>query len=271
MSVALLEALERAAAGLLLAFIVARAARRAGVLSSGGSVAATLLGAIAMAAGWPWGALLVAWFVTTSVLSRYRRRLREERTSGVVAKGGARDAWQVAANGGVFGAMALASLLDPSGPWMLAGAGALAAAASDTWGTELGTLAPTPPRSILTWRPVPPGSSGAVSLRGTLASIAGAMTIAVLAGLLRFPWALGAITASGLAGSVADSLLGATVQARRWCDRCGEGTERAVHRCGEVTRPAGGVAWVTNDAVNLACTLVGAATGMVLWGLGEGR
>lgn len=267
MSVATLEALERAVAGLIAALIVVRLAQRAGMLSASGGTAATILGMLAVGAGWHWGALLVTFFAASSLLSRWRVRVKSARTSAVVAKGGRRDAWQVLANGGVFGVAALGEILHPHPAWALAGAGALAAATADTWATEIGTALSPFPRAVLTLKRVPPGTSGAVSGPGTVASILGALFIAVMADRLGFPRHLAALTGAGLAGAAADTLLGATLQSRRWCDACAEPTERNVHRCGSATRPAGGLAWLGNDAVNLACTLVGAGTALLLWRL----
>ncbi|HWJ21526.1 MAG TPA: DUF92 domain-containing protein [Gemmatimonadaceae bacterium] len=256
------DALGRAGAGLLVAAAIALVARRAHSLSTSGAVAATAVGAACVAAGWGWGGLLIAYFVVSSALSRWRETLKEARTSDVVAKGGQRDAVQVLANGGLFAAAALLSLAAPAGAiWpVAAGAGALAAAAADTWATEIGTLAGHPPRSIRTGRPVAPGTSGGVTVLGTAASIAGAGFVAALAALVGFGRlaAVGALV-GGVAGSLVDSLLGATLQARRWCDRCERGTEREVHGCGTRTRPAGGVGWLDNDAVNAASALAGAA------------
>lgn len=255
----------RLALGAALAVIVALGAYRARSLTREGALAAVVVGSLAVGAGWAWGALLVAYFVATSMLSAIRGEERSRRTGSIVAKGGARDATQVAANGGVFGLAALGQLLLPQPAWAAIGAGALAAAAADSWATELGTLASRPPRHILTLRPVPTGTSGGVSAIGSTASIAGGAFIAIVAWMLGWPpgTALAAGIA-GLAGSLADSLLGATVQARRRCERCGSGTERIVHRCGGTTRLVGGVAWLDNDLVNLLSTVVGAAVAVAL-------
>jgi uncharacterized protein (TIGR00297 family) len=253
----------RAAIGLVIAAIIAGAALRARALTRSGAAAALVIGSVAMAAGAAWGALLIAFFVSSTALSRYRQREKDVRTGGVVAKGGERDAAQVLANGGVLAAAAVGSLLHPSPLWAAAGMGALAAAAADTWATEIGTLAHGRPRALLGWRPVPPGTSGAVSAAGTLAMIAGAGAIALLARLLGVPAAVAtSVAVGGVAGAAADSLLGALVQERRWCDRCSSGTERAVHDCGAATRRVGGAAWMSNDAVNVACTMTG---GAVAW------
>ena len=68
---------------------------------------------------------------------------------------------------------------------------------------------------------------------------------------------------AGLAGSFADSLLGATVQARYRCPACEADTERPVHRCGSPTVLVGGWRWFDNDLVNLAASCCGAAFGWI--------
>jgi uncharacterized protein (TIGR00297 family) len=257
--------LVRAGAGLLLAAAIAFAARRARALSPSGAVSAAALGTIGIAAGWSWGALLILFFAASSALSRHRLNTKEERTAAIVAKGGERDALQVLANGGLFVLAALASLLWPSSAWSAFGAGALAAATSDTWATEVGTLARRPPRSIITGRPVPAGTSGGVSLPGTVAALVGAGFIAFCARLVGWsPATAWAALIGGVAGSTADSLLGATLQARRWCVPCGAATERTTHPCGAATVPAGGVGWLDNDRVNLLSGLIGAVVGLAV-------
>ena len=57
---------------------------------------------------------------------------------------------------------------------------------------------------------------------------------------------------------IADSILGATLQAHRHCDRCDEPTERVVHRCGSLTRQTRGLRWLDNDGVNAIATVAGA-------------
>src|SRR5690606_4274738 len=158
--------------------------------------------------------------------------------------------------------------------WWWTAAGALSAAAADTFSTEIGTLWSSSARSILTGERVPAGTSGGVSSPGTLAGALGALLIAAAApaasatagpGLV----AVTALTLAGVAGSIADSLLGATVQHKRWCGTCETFTERETHSCGTRTVHAGGIRWLDNDAVNLMATLTGGAAGALfatLWG-----
>ena len=70
----------------------------------------------------------------------------------------------------------------------------------------------------------------------------------------------------GLAGSLADSYLGAAVQASYWCPVCAKPTESKVHRCGTTTQLTHGLPWVNNDLVNLLATVVGAVVGGMVVG-----
>jgi uncharacterized protein (TIGR00297 family) len=238
---------------------------RAGSLSASGAIAAALVGTAAAAAGGPWVALLLVYFVSSTLLSRVGRSRKLERTAGMIAKAGARDAWQVLSNGLVFGLAAAASVwLTPTEMWLVIGTGALAASAADTWATEVGTLVGGTPRSILTGRGLPVGASGGVTIAGLLASVAGAAVVTYFSGLT--PRYIGWVILAGVVGALSDSIAGALVQKRLWCDACGKATEMQIHTCGSTTRRVGGLAFVENDAVNLLATMVGAAAGYVLVG-----
>jgi uncharacterized protein (TIGR00297 family) len=207
----------------------------------------------------------VTLFVSANALSRYHRSAKAALMGDMVEKGGERDAWQVAANGGIFTAAAVASLIHPSDIWLALGAGAIAAVTADTWATEIGTLTTHPPRLITTGESVPTGTSGGVTWVGSFAGLAGAICIAVLA--LLVGWhavAAWAAIAGGVAGSLVDSVAGATFQRRQWCERCGKPTERLVHSCGTTTHPHGGIGWVNNDVVNAISSLSGAVVGLLL-------
>jgi uncharacterized protein (TIGR00297 family) len=256
--------LVRAIAGGLLAVSVAFVAYRMRSLSRSGAVAAAVTGAIATTAGWSWGLLLLSYFVTTSALSRLGEQKKAELAGPLVQKGGDRDARQVLANGGVYAISAVAFLVFPSPIWYTTGIGALAASAADTWATEVGTLFGGEPVSLISARKVPPGTSGGVTLIGTMAGLGGALFIAGGATLASWPVAFAAAALGGLAGTLTDSLLGATLQARRWCDLCANSTERLVHSCGTRTWHAGGVAGFDNDAVNAVCSGVGALVALLL-------
>ena len=248
----------RLAVGALLATLVVLAARLTRTLSPSGAVAGAAVGTLCMAAGWTWGLLLISLFVSASGLSRVDEKRKLARISSVVDKGGERDAGQVLANGGVFAAAALGQLLAPSPAWMALGVGAIASSTADTWATEVGTLSAHEPVSILSWRRVPAGTSGAVTLLGSVAGIAGAAFIAAEAALATWPVSFAAGALGGVAGALTDSVLGATIQARRWCEACATSTERKVHSCGKPTLHAAGMRGFDNDVVNAVCSAVGA-------------
>jgi uncharacterized protein (TIGR00297 family) len=213
--------------------------------------------------GWQAALVLITFFLSSSVIGHFARPPRGK-PDALYAKGSVRDAGQVLGNGAVAGILAVAMALRPHEPWpWLAYAGAVAAVTADTWATELGALSPTAPRLITRLRKrVPAGTSGGVSLYGTLAAAIGALMIAGLTVLvapgvgarLALPIAL-----AGLAGAVFDSLLGATVQAMYRCVAEDVATEQhPLHRCGAATQHVRGWSWLDNDRVNLACALAGA-------------
>jgi uncharacterized protein (TIGR00297 family) len=254
----------RVIAGVIGAGIFSFGAKRVGALSTSGALAGTVVGAIALAAGWGWGILLVAHFISASALSKFGEKRKSQLIGAVVEKGDRRDAKQVLANGGVYALAAIAYMLTRTNAWYAVGIGALAASAADTWATEIGTLAGGKPRSIVSGKTVPAGTSGGVSLIGTVASLGGALFIAAGASVARWPVPFTAVVLGGLAGSLADSMLGATLQTRRWCDVCAKPTERPVHSCGNRTRRTGGLPGFDNDAVNAVSSGAGALVALLL-------
>jgi len=194
--------------------------------AAGAAAALAVGGATVLGLGWRGLLLLLAFLVSGSLLTR---------------GGGRRTAAQVFANGGVA---ALAALL---GSWP-AFAGAIAAAASDTWATEIGAHSRTPPRLITNGTAVSPGANGGITILGTAGGVLGAVLIAGLTYALSprgtppgltHPGHLAVVVAvAGVTGMLVDSLLGATVQGPE--DR-----------------------WLDNNGVNLAMTLAGA--GIAAW------
>jgi uncharacterized protein (TIGR00297 family) len=248
----------RQAAGLILAACGAFLARWTRSLTDGGAIAATGVGWVAVTAGWDWGSMLIVYFVASALVSRAGRAEKYKRTASIVAKGGARDAMQVLANGGVFAVGALAMIIQPDVRWMALAAGSLAASASDTWATEVGTLHGGRPRSVVSLRPVPPGTSGGVTPIGSIAAVMGAGLVVGLALGFGWPVRVAAVAmVGGLVGAFVDSVLGASLQSRRWCDACECETERTLHDCGAATRLVRGMAWIDNDAVNFITTALG--------------
>src|SRR6266511_614926 len=229
--------------GFILAIIIATLAYHAHSLDKSGAFAAAFIGAIVFGiGGWQWAILLLTFFITSSGLSRAFKK-RKQGLSEKFSKGHERDAGQVFGNGGLATFFAALHAVYPESiiPW-IGFAASLAAVNADTWATELGVLNPTPPRMITDLKKlVEKGTSGGISLWGTFASLLGASIIALLAVLLSLTHALNTnyfllITAAGLAGSLFDSFLGATVQAMYYCPTDNKETEKhPLHTCGTKT------------------------------------
>ncbi len=258
--------------------------KRAVTLS--GAIAGFLFGAaILYMGGIVFWVHLMLFFGSSTVASRIGtpEKMRLER---IHEKGSRRDAVQVVANAGVPVVGLFLAHLTGVSSFLLLAAGGFASANADTWASEIGVLSRRRPRSLITREPLEPGTSGGTSPLGTTAALAGSALIAAWTvfglSLVRASTAPPLITGNlesvdaarsigllgvflviwfaGAAGSIIDSVLGATVQAQ-YRSRDGQYTER---RRGPETadeKAAGsqtlhtrvrGLGWVTNDVVNIA-------------------
>ncbi|MCX2728439.1 DUF92 domain-containing protein [Thermomicrobium sp. 4228-Ro] len=247
--------------GTLLATPIAYLGYQRSALDRGGALAAAAVGALVYAGGgFAWSLPMIGFFASASILTRIRSvRQRAGHTAG--SEETARTARQVAANGGVAALLGLLEFCTPRPAWTAPYLGAVAAAAADTWATEIGGLSPGLPRSLRTGRPVPHGTSGAVTPLGTAAMVAGAGLVALLAPRTVPRWV---VLLAGCTGAVVDTLLGATVQARYRCACCSRIVEDPRHDCpGRVQRESG-LPGVTNDTVNVLATLCAAGAAAAL-------
>jgi uncharacterized protein (TIGR00297 family) len=265
--------------GLLLGVIVTLAAAvlamRREALSKGGTIAAILFGFIAFFfGGWVWLLLLVVFFVSSSFLTKFKEKTKKE-IAREFAKAGARDFWQVTANGTLAAFFAALNFIQPSPLFFAAFLGVIATVTADTWATELGILWKKQPRMITGGKKVPVGTSGAVSLHGSASAFAGSLLIAATAFVLLYltnsvphKTILFAIAAfAGFVGSMADSFFGATIQGIYYCKKCRKETERRIHKCGSQTVFKRGFAWLDNDVINLLASMVGAVVAVALYAL----
>lgn len=255
----------RFAQGVALGGGVALLSLRLRLLTVSGAVATALLAAVIFGSGgWAWTLPIFLFFLLSSFLSKWRRRAKQ-RFDTVFEKGGTRDAGQVAANGALAGALAVAGVIFGMAEFYHLYLVAIAVVTADTWGTELGILSRRTPRHVLTWKHVPAGSSGGVTMLGSLGGALGACV--VTASALPFEplpaLTFSGIVVAGVAGSIFDSALGATLQAQYRCAQCGQNTEKTLH-CDTATRQLSGWRWMNNDAVNLLSTALAVAMAAVL-------
>lgn len=236
------------------------------LLSLSGSLAAFIIGnAVGLGLGIQGLLVLGFFFASSSIWSKYKRNQKEE-VENIHEKGSRRDWRQVAANGGIAGLASILYFAFPSQLLLMAFLISLASANSDTWASEIGSLSKKQPISIRSFKPIETGTSGAVSLLGTFAALAGASSIALLSIFLFKLTLLKAIFISvlGFTGNLIDSVLGAYLQAKYKCNVCGTEVEKLKH-CGEMTSLAEGKRFADNDFVNFLSGLVSAALGMLLY------
>ncbi|MBC8042221.1 MAG: DUF92 domain-containing protein [Rhizobacter sp.] len=260
--------------GISLAFVLGAFAVK--FLNASGSTATFLLASTIFGmGGFVWTVPILTFFILSSLLSK-AGKARKKKYDLMFEKTSQRDAGQVVANGGIAWTLMIFYSYFPYRWVYIAYLGTLAAVQADTWATEIGTMVRNPkPYSVVTFKPVPAGTSGGVTLIGTLGGVLGAMIICASAWLsnraemMMFGAVISfaAIGAAGAAGSYIDSLLGATLQSQYFDPARGKITERkfretpqgAAHN--ELQK---GYEWIDNDMVNFACGLAGAFIAVLL-------
>jgi uncharacterized protein (TIGR00297 family) len=176
--------------------------------------------------------ILLVVFATTLLATRIGQKRKEMLEAAEHSAG--RSASQIMANLGVAGLLIVLSL----GAWQVLAVAALAEAACDTCSSEIGMAFSGETVLLTTWKRVPPGVDGGISLAGTLAGLAGAAVVVVCSALLRllpYNYVFLAL-AGGFGGMLVDSLLGAEAERRGWLNN------DAVNLLG--TAAAVGIVWV---------------------------
>ncbi len=181
-----------------------------------GAITGVAIGIVVyVSTGWQGWVLLLLTFAAATMASR--TGLKRKMVLGLAEeRGGRRGPGNAIANTGVA-AIAAAVALTGSSPDLarLAFAVALAAGGSDTIASEIGKAFGRHTVSITSLKRVPPGTSGAMSLEGTAAGVAGALALgaaAVALGLVPAD-ALPLVVVAATAGSLIESWLGATLEA----------------------------------------------------------
>jgi uncharacterized protein (TIGR00297 family) len=186
-----------------------------GVTTSGAVAGGVVCFALFIGAGWGGFAGLCAVFVLTWAATHFGYARKQ--TLGTAEPRGGRTAAQVFANLGVSGLYAVAYSLHQDPGLLLALGAALSEAAADTVSSEIGQAMGGTPRLLTSWAEVLPGTDGAITLAGTAAGIVAALLVSsAYVWFALLGWRGGLICASaGVAGTLIDSLLGATLEHRR--------------------------------------------------------
>jgi uncharacterized protein (TIGR00297 family) len=222
----LVLALLDAGVGVALTAALAIAAVGSGALTrSAGAIAFAFGAVIVVIGGFPFLALLVL-FVVASVLATRFHFEEKKRRNVHEGTAGERGVSNVVAHIVIPTALVLVGGVEsrglPVGPLAVLYTAALAFGAADTFASEFGVLAGRA-RSILSGRPVAPGTNGGVSLLGELWAAVGAFTTAIVGiGLFAVFMAphvpvgvfFVAATVGGFLGCQADSVLGEVLENR---------------------------------------------------------
>ncbi|MFD0751764.1 DUF92 domain-containing protein [Mucilaginibacter calamicampi] len=190
-----------------------------GKLTIAGSTTGAITGFIIFkGAGLACFIMLTFFFLIGSAATKWQRHKKAVMNASDHNEG-RRTAWQVVANSGVAGILALLAFWRneylPIVQLMIAGS--FAAAMADTLSSELGTVYGRHFYNIISLKKDKRGLDGVVSLEGTVFGIAGAFAIATIYALF-FGWNILAlwIVIAGFAGNVFDSVLGATLELKGW-------------------------------------------------------
>jgi uncharacterized protein (TIGR00297 family) len=195
-------------------------AQRLPLLTPAGWCHAAVLGTILWGCLGPRGWLaVVVYLLVGSLVTRlgFRRKQQQGLAEARGGRRGPENVWGSAATGAL---LAMALVLAPSAwqpPLLLAFVASFAAKLADTCGSEVGKHWGRRCVLITDLRSVPPGTDGAISLEGSLASLAGSALMAglgLLLGLLPDSASALLVTGVGLVATLLESVIGATAQRR---------------------------------------------------------
>ena len=179
--------------------------------------ASGVVGAVALlTVGVYWLYLILAFFIIGNLVTKYRYSAKE--SLGVAE--GVRTYKNVFGNGGAATVFAILYPLTGWNPILLMGfIGSMATATADTFATEVGGAHDREPRLITNLRKTKAGTSGAISLPGSIGALIGAAIISLIPLLFTVELDKTLIfftgTISGFIGCHVDSLIGATIERRK--------------------------------------------------------
>ncbi|CAN1209115.1 TIGR00297 family protein [Tumidithrix helvetica PCC 7403] len=188
---------------------------------------------------WQGYTIILAYLIVGSGVTRIGKEIKEAK--GIAEKrDGARgpeNLWGSAFTGAVC---AVGYAVMPHSLWLLAYTASLSTKLADTCASEIGKAYGKSTFLITTFKPVPAGTEGAVSLEGTAAGVLGGILIAAIAWAVGFisPLGIAWCTIAALIATNIESLIGATLQSR--------------------------YAWLTNEVVNGINTAIGAVVAVAI-------
>lgn len=216
---------------------------------------------------------LLAFYLVTGVLTKYKHM--DKRAKGAAeGKLGERGWKNVFSNGGYAIPLALMSYMNPWGLGAyayVAYLGAVSSVFADTAATEVGLLSKKYPRLITSLKKVPHGTPGGITGYGMVAQLISPASITLVLLPIFYPNhgapfmvnVLAMTLTSSIAGSMVDSMVGASIQGVYKCGKCSKVTESKIH-CGTKAVKLRGFSLVGNNLVNLTSALTGALVAVML-------
>ncbi|KAF3339786.1 transmembrane protein 19-like protein [Carex littledalei] len=261
-----------------LSLVIAARAHKRRSLDRSGAIAGFFVMSIHLAASYRYGAMLLAFFFSSSKLTKVGQEKKQSLDEDF-KEGGQRNWIQVLSNSGLAAILAIVAAaltsgedkcLDANKSNVVTGLvggiiGHYACCNGDTWSSELGILSNAQPRLITNFKPVKKGTNGGVTLQGLGAATAAGFVIGiayVMVGLLTtkcdadVAWkqllVVPLASAAGLCGSLIDSLLGATLQFSGYCSL----RKKVVSRRSPTVTKISGMDILDNNAVNVVSVLL---------------
>lgn len=201
---------------------------------------------------WPGYSVIMFYFLVGSAVTRIG--MAEKEAAGIAEKrSGARgpeNVWGSALTGTLcaLGIWGLQTVADPSipfaQPWImllvLGYVASLSTKLSDTAASEVGKAYGKRTFLITTFKAVPRGTEGAVSVEGTLAGIVASLAIALVAWAVDLipPVGIGVCMIAAFIATNAESVIGATLQEK--------------------------ISWLSNEIVNIINTFIGAIAAIAI-------
>lgn len=250
--------------GLSLSLLIALPAFYKHSLTLSGFIASLLFGSIIYIFGGiiSWS-LLILFFITSSVLTKIHIKIDDNNSAEMEADKKGRTYWQVICNAFAPALLSFIFYLTNNEVYLIGTIVAIATATADTWASEIGKLSSGKAFSILNFKLMTKGLSGAITILGTTASFLGAGFIALVFGvyyyivinqdLVQAFVYFFIIAGFGFIGSLIDSYIGAAFQAKYKDPATGKIYER-IKLPTKSFILVSGFSLITNDIVNLLAT-----------------
>jgi uncharacterized protein (TIGR00297 family) len=217
--------LQMIVAAVIVGFTFGYFAFRARTADLSGLFSAALVGIILLVFATPqgpqWFLIMLSFFIIGSAATKYKFEYKK-RIGVEQGKGGARGYKNVFANGIIAAAAAVLFGVFQQPLFVVMYVGCVATAAADTLASEIGVTGGIP-RLITTFRQVPIGTNGGITVTGETVALLGGLTVSLVALLLHVITAqmMAMCTLAGFVGTNIDSVIGATLENKGFLGNAG--------------------------------------------------